>query len=263
MSAFCFAYCNVPVAPLRKEAAHQSEQISQILFGEKMHILSPLQDGWVFIATAFDDYSGWIQVSQIQAIDKKQYVKTDKYLSASHQGILIHPNGNISVPLGSSLTGIKRGFLDISPGETVKFKGKKAILKFAAAGEELCKQTALQFVGAPYLWGGRTHMGIDCSGLSQMVFKMMNIPIRRDAWMQAEQGEMIDFLQNARCGDLAFFDNAEGRIVHVGILLDDHTIIHATEKSGGVVIDKIDSNGIISTRHKTRTHNLRLIKRYF
>jgi len=263
LSAFSFAYCNVPVAPLRKEASHQSEQISQILFGEKLHILSPVQEGWVFISGQLDDYCGWIKVSQIQPIDKKQYIKAVKYLSATHQGVLIHENGPIAIPLGSSLTGMKKNTLELTPGEAVKFKGRKVILKFSGGGEERCRHTALQFVGAPYLWGGRTHMGIDCSGLSQMVFKMMNIALRRDAWMQAEQGEMIDFLQNARCGDLAFFDNAEGRIVHVGILLDSHTIIHATEKSGCVVIDKIDSNGIISTRHRTRTHNLRLIRRYF
>lgn len=92
---------------------------------------------------------------------------------------------------------------------------------------------------------------------------MCGMAIPRDASQQAKEGTGVDFLQHAQCGDLAFFDNSEGKIVHVGILLDNHTIIHATETSGRVVIDRIDQEGIISVKLKKRTHHLRFVKRMF
>ena len=104
--------------------------------------------------------------------------------------------------------------------------------------------------------------GIDCSGLTQMAFKMCGMSLRRDASQQAEEGEMVGFLQDATKGDLAFFDNADGKITHVGLLIDNTHIIHATDTSGRVVVDKIDSEGIVSVQLKRRTHKLRMIRRY-
>jgi cell wall-associated NlpC family hydrolase len=117
-------------------------------------------------------------------------------------------------------------------------------------------------MNAPYQWGGRSIAGIDCSGLTQMAFKLCNTTLPRDASQQAQQGTLVDFLQNAQCGDIAFFDNSDGRIVHVGILLDAQNIIHATDSSGRVVIDRIDPSGIISVSQRKRTHNLRFVKRF-
>jgi cell wall-associated NlpC family hydrolase len=114
------------------------------------------------------------------------------------------------------------------------------------------------YLNAPYLWGGKSVFGIDCSGLSQMVFRQFGIKLRRDAYQQAEQGELVGFLQEAKAGDLAFFDNNEGRINHVGIMMDNERIIHA---SGKVRIDAIDNQGIFNRELNRYTHKLRIIKR--
>ncbi|MDQ6814562.1 MAG: C40 family peptidase, partial [Bacteroidota bacterium] len=122
----------------------------------------------------------------------------------------------------------------------------------------LLNKIAVTFINTSYLWGGRSVFGIDCSGFSQLVFKCLNIPLLRDASQQATQGDEVGFLQEAKPGDLVFFDNNAGKITHVGILLNADTIIHA---SGKVRIDTIDNLGIINTDTKKRTHKLRLIKR--
>ncbi len=154
------------------------------------------------------------------------------------------------MPVGSSLVFLK--------GTTCQIGDEK----FEIIGEigETAKLdiTAKSFLNTPYLWGGRTHYGIDCSGFTQAVFKLQGIHLRRDAWMQAEQGETVDFLAEAKMGDLAFFDNAEGKITHVGIMLNNEQIIHA---SGRVKIDSMDSQGIYSEELKRTTHKLRIIKR--
>jgi cell wall-associated NlpC family hydrolase len=142
----------------------------------------------------------------------------------------------------------------------VHFKGNvwnPEEIKFSA---KILKQIAFKFLNTSYLWGGKSVFGIDCSGYAQMTYKFLNNQLPRDAWQQAEQGTLVNFLQEAQCGDLAFFDNEEGRITHVGILLNDHEIIHS---SGKVRIDKIDTDGILNLETKQRTHKLRIIKRYF
>ena len=119
---------------------------------------------------------------------------------------------------------------------------------------------AMFFMNAPYLWGGRSVFGIDCSGFTQMVFRQFGIRLKRDAWQQAEQGELLGFIQEARAGDLAFFDNEEGRITHVGIMLNNNRIIHA---SGKVRIDTIDTQGIFNKDLNKYTHKLRIVKRFY
>ncbi|MBC7554865.1 MAG: C40 family peptidase, partial [Taibaiella sp.] len=129
------------------------------------------------------------------------------------------------------------------------------------ASQASLKEAVLLYGYAPYQWGGRSIYGIDCSGLTQMAYKLCNIPLQRDAGQQAQQGVIVDFLETAQCGDLAFFDNADGKITHVGMLLDNQTIVHATETTGHVVTDRIDPGGIISVSLRKRTHNLRVVRR--
>lgn len=255
-----YAYCNVSVAPLHVEAAHRSEQTSQLLFGEKVEILEISTNEWARIRGRWDGYEGWCRVSQLQIISLKEYRKPVRNISFSHYDKLVTEDGDLWMPAGSELAGIKNAHIFHS-NKTGKFKGKKHNIERAEPTAEAVLEAAKTFLHAPYQWGGRTIAGIDCSGLVQMAYKMAGVSIVRDASQQALVGHTIDFLPEARAADLAFFDNAEGRITHVGILLDFQTIIHATDTSGRVVIDKIDNGGIISISLKRRTHNLRLVKR--
>jgi cell wall-associated NlpC family hydrolase len=165
-----------------------------------------------------------------------------------------HP---MMVPMGSQLTAMKNGKAKWRKNQ-VHYKGR--IWDPAAAGTDpkSIRQLTYKFLNTPYLWGGKSVFGIDCSGFTQSVFKFMGISLLRDAYQQAGQGEQVGFLEETRTGDLAFFDNDEGHITHVGILLNTNEIIHA---SGKVRIDKIDNMGIVQSETSERTHHLRLIKR--
>jgi len=257
-----YAVCAVSVMPLRAEPAHRAEQVSQLLFGERMEVLAEEKNDWLQVRCEWDDYEGWVKKGQVAIITYKEYRKPLHYYNTGISDLVGVEQGQFLLSPGSSLFLMKRR--DIQWGsKAFQFKGRKIALKQIEASPEGIKAYSKLFMGSPYQWGGRSLMGIDCSGLTQVVYKLMNSRIPRDASQQALIGETVDFLQEARCGDLAFFDNEEGRITHVGILLNDHTIIHATETSGCVVIDPIDNGGILSKQLRMRTHKLRLIKRIF
>ncbi len=256
-----YAFCNVSLMPLRSEPEHRAEQTSQLLFGEKAEIIEVNNRDWAYIKCEWDEYKGWCKLSQLTTIIHKEYRKEVKYFAASHSDKLIFNKIDMWLPGGSELW-LKGG--KIKPqNESGIFKGKKMKVKDARLNFESLQKAAFHYLNAPYNWGGRSVAGIDCSGLTQMAFKFCNHVLPRDAAQQANVGILVDFLQNARGGDLAFFDNKEGKIVHVGILLDNQTIMHATDASGRVVVDKIDQGGIISVSLKKRTHNLRVVKRIF
>lgn len=249
-----YGICNLAVIPLRAEPSDPSEQVSQVLFGETFEILE-WKERWVKIVTTYDSYQGWIGRLQFTMLGHLAYKSLKQHESpftyrAVTQAWKKPDNSVLYLPVGSSLVFLK--------GTTCQIGDEK----FEIIGEigETAKLdiTAKSFLNTPYLWGGRTHYGIDCSGFTQTVFKLQGIHLRRDAWMQAEQGETVDFLAEAKMGDLAFFDNAEGKITHVGIMLNSEQIIHA---SGRVKIDSMDSQGIYSEELKRTTHKLRIIKR--
>lgn len=252
-----YAFCNVSQMPVRQEPRHGSEMVNQLLFGEKAEILEVNENDWAKIRCNWDDYIGWCKLGQLTTVSKKEYRKEPRYIADKHQNKLIFEESEQWLPMGSDLFGLK-----LLRQKDAKYKGKKLAIKELELSPKHILDVAMQYMHAPYLWGGRSIAGIDCSGLTQMAFKMCGKAILRDAPQQAEQGELVDFLQHAHKGDLAFFDNAEGKITHVGILIDNNTILHATDTSGRVVIDKIDAEGIISVQLKRRTHKLRMIKRY-
>jgi cell wall-associated NlpC family hydrolase len=118
--------------------------------------------------------------------------------------------------------------------------------------------TALHYLNSPYMWGGKSPFGIDCSGLVQCVYQLHGIQLPRDAYLQAAHGETLGFIDESEPGDLAFFDDHEGKITHVGIIMPDYHIIHAF---GQVRIDRLDQTGIFNNSLNTHTHKLRVIKK--
>lgn len=244
-----FGICHLGLVPLRKENAHQSEQTSQVLYGEIFKIIDERKD-WFKVRLQWDQYEGWITKNQTIQITKEHYKSIAQHpLITSHNLIdFIHlPNNEIfPIPLGSDLRALSL-LNHTLENKGVPLKKTKADLL----------QTAYQYLHAPYLWGGKTPMGVDCSGFTQMVYKIHGIPLQRDAYQQAEQGTTLSFIEESEPGDLAFFDNQEGKIIHVGILLQDHFIIHA---HGKVRIDRIDQTGIFNKELNTHSHKLRLIK---
>lgn len=254
-----YATCDVSVASLRVEPSHRAEQSSQLLFGERVEILQLEKDHWAYVRSFHDEYEGWCLFRQLRTVTKKEFKKWPKYMVAAHSGRLVGEGFEMEVPMGAS---IRSGILQIG-AHKVRFKGKKMEALDITPDRASVKNFSCSFLHAPYLWGGRSLQGIDCSGLSQLVLMMSGIAIARDASRQATQGQTIVFLQEALCGDLAFFGEPEGSINHVGILLDSEHIIHATETAGRVVVDKIDQEGIVSKVLRRRTHSLRTIKRFF
>lgn len=253
-----YAVCCVPVAPLRIEPDHRSEMVSQLLFGECCIITVVEKNGWVKIVNKLDAYTGWCRQSHLQEIDDTHYYPEDSVLTADWVNQVDYNGHMMWVPFGSSLTAINNGKL-FWRRNTVHYEGKTWEPFKAKHDTKTIKQLAFTFLNTTYLWGGRSVFGIDCSGFTQSVYKFLNIHLLRDAQQQSTQGELVGFLQQARCGDLAFFDDEEGRIIHTGILLNPHEIIHA---AGKVKIDKIDSQGIVDSDTGLRTQKLRIIKRY-
>lgn len=253
-----YMVCCVPVSPMRAEPSHKSEMVSQQLFGEKSFIIERSKE-WLKIQLKYDGYQGWVQISHVLEIDEDIFLKSDKELTAEWVNEVDFNGHNMQVPMGSSLSAFNNG-MAFWRKNSVHFKGKPWNPEEVIITPKLVKQIAFKFLNTSYLWGGKSVFGIDCSGYAQMVYKFLNINLPRDAWQQAEQGTAVNFLQESSCGCLAFFDNSEGRIIHVGILLNENEIIHS---AGKVRIDKIDTQGILNLETKQRTHNLRIIKRFF
>lgn len=249
-----YYFCSVPVAPIRSEAAHRSEQVSQLLFGEVAQLLATSGD-FIHLRVLNDGYEGWCQFTQLTVFPFAELPAYPDRLTRSWVTPLHFRGTVMNVPFGSSLGMFavpemaRLNYLH-EPVDVYEIKGADTAAEIVSL--------AFTYLNTSYQWGGRSVFGIDCSGFTQAVFRFLGVELKRDAWQQALQGESLGFLEEAKTGDLAFFDNEHGKITHVGILLDAQTIIHS---SGKVRVDKMDNMGIISNDTGKRTHNLRIIKR--
>lgn len=233
--------CNVSIAPLRAESSDKSEIVSQLLYGESADILE-VKDNWTKIKTHYDNYEAWMDTKQISPV-------SDEFVTSRKRNL-------VKEPFQSTMT--ESGKVLLSMGSEVNFETTAP-----TRGRDLSESIvncAKEFLNVPYLWGGKSFFGIDCSGFTQIIYKIHGIKIPRDAYQQAEIGDALTFIEEAKPGDLAFFENKDGRIHHVGIILADQKIIHA---HGKVRIDSLDSTGIFNKDQNRHTHILRFIRSYF
>jgi hypothetical protein len=257
LNSLVTATTELAAVPMRKEPSDRSEMINQVLFGETMYILDE-NEKWYMVQLHHDGYEGWVDKKQLITIDgpvpDNRVIATTSFFAALDAMQMVR-----FLPAGSLLWNIS--------GKNFSVGDKKFVLTDEGAVQnQILPETlaSLMFVGTPYLWGGRTFMGMDCSGFTQIACRLCGKWIPRDASQQAEKGELVPFLDDAKTGDLAFFDNAEGKITHVGMILSSEeknvkTIVHS---SGQVRMDMIDHEGIYNVETKSYSHKLRLIKRF-
>ena len=231
--------CTVSVAAIRAEQSHQSEMTSQLLYGETVEILQT-KGKFIKVKMHFDGYEGWIDSQQIADISNDYFEERKTQLVSNTVQMYNTSQGPILLSMGSEVNSEKTSptFLSL----------------------ETISETAKQFLNVPYLWSGRSFFGVDCSGFVQLIYKAHGISLPREAQQQSEVGEVLSFVEESKPGDLAFFEDEEGRICHVGMMLTDHEIIHA---SGKVRIDSLDSTGIFNKELNKHTHKLRFLRSIF
>lgn len=259
MSDKNYGVCRLALVPVRREPDDRSEQTTQLLFGDHYEVIDKSKNkNWLLVKIFSDSYQGWIDAKQHHQITSDYFEQIN------------HANFKITTDISSGIL-YKKNPLTILIGSIVPISNSELFKmeeQFAFNGEakslgqkrefEFLHSIALKYLHAPYQWGGKSPFGVDCSGFSQMVFKIAGYPVARDAYQQAKCGREVVGLENSLPGDMAFFSNKESQISHVGIILEDHKIIHA---SGRVRIDQLIEEGIVDVESKVITHNLAGIRR--
>jgi hypothetical protein len=240
--------CNLSLVAVRAEPGGKKEMVTQLLYGETYDVLEEDPTGeWIRIQTCFDAYQGWISSLQFEEWHEDEFLQ----LKVVQVPYLEVENGQYGMILSAgSIIGDEFNVTPLQARDFQRFNGNDLRSRLSSLSKS--------FINAPYLWGGRSFMGFDCSGFTQVLYKIYGIKLPRDAYKQAEQGELVS-LDDAEAGDLAFFHNEEGKVTHVGMMLDDRKIIHA---SGDVRIDSIRDEGIFHKERSKITHKLKFIKRY-
>jgi len=252
-----YGICNLSIVPLRVEASDESEMVSQVLFGEHFKVLERRKN-WSKIRIYFDSCEGFIDNKQFEEITEEVYIELSNSratLSGELIDFLTEDNGNLAtIPIGATLPFFNNKKALIG-GKEYRYEGSIINKKLE---KNYILKTSFLFLNTHHFWGGKTPFGVDSSGFTQMVYKLCGYQLLRNAKEQATQGEVLSFIEESEPGDLAFFDDNEGIITHVGIIMKDNYIIHA---HGKVRIDRLDHSGIYNVDSKRHTHKLRVIKK--
>lgn len=254
-----FAICPLSVVPVRNSSTDKSEQITQLLFGEIVEILGKKGKAWAKIRCTWDNTIGWVDNRQIKPITQSEYELFSENFAYSLDLIspIMSNKYHLPVTIGARLPNFD-GMRFSLENEVHTFSGQAVFPTDMRPNAELILKLARRYLFSPYQWGGRSPLGIDAAGLTQLIFQMVGVSLHREPSQQVHQGETVDFVEQSQPGDLAFFENKASKITHVGIILPEHQIIHA---AGRVRIDKIDHYGIFNEETGRYTHRLRVCKR--
>lgn len=259
MESIDYGVARLSIIPVRKEPSEKAELVTQLLFGEHYEALETSGAGdWIRVRNSFDRYEGWISGNQHHSVSRDYFLYNEKAefkITTDLTTSILYNKRRQVIVMGS--------IIPISSAELFRMEER-----FAFNGEaknlgqrrdyEFLKATALRYAGAPYLWGGKSPFGIDCSGFVQMVFKICGYRLDRDSQQQAKQGKPVGGIENKKPGDLAFFKRSSEKISHVGIVLEGGKVIHA---SGQVRIDKLTATGIQHQDTGHQTHDLVQLRR--
>lgn len=256
-----YGISGLSLIPVRKDPSERSEMVTQVLYGEHFEIMEEMV-GWCHIKLAFDGYEGWVDQKMVTPITSRMMIRIAGNPFAVTTDIFtiiqINPEQSIMIVAGSTLPVWRPYLKKFSLSNSTHIMNGNVAYNNRKKIRDLIITQALKYFNAPYLWGGRSPFGIDCSGFTQVIYKMAGINLPRDAGQQVMAGKPISFVDEAEPGDLAFFDDDEGRIVHVGIIWKRNKIIHA---SGKVRIDNVDQFGIYNIDTKRYTHKMRVMKK--
>lgn len=259
MDSIDFGVCRLSVISVRVEPSDKTEQVTQLLFGDHYEVIAQSSGKkWLQIRINFDQYEGWIDARQHHSVSKEYYEylnRAEFKIATDLTSSMLYNKSPLIILMGS--------MIPISSSELFKMEEQ-----FAFNGEsknvgqkrefEFLRNIALKYVNAPYQWGGKSPFGIDCSGFTQLVFKICGYKLSRDSRQQAIQGKSVKSFDLYKPGDLAFFKNGEGKITHAGLMIGDDKVVHA---SGRVRIDHINEEGILNVESKIYTHSLAHIRR--
>lgn len=251
--------CPLSTVAIRNSASHKSEMISQLLFGELVEILERKGRQWVKVRCAHDNLVGWVSTNQLEAITPNEFALYQEQFAFVLDVFQALSTADSFLPLtlGARLPNFD-GLRFFVGEKTFNYSGQAVFPQDIVQGPEIIQKIAKRFLNVPFLWGGRSTLGVDGPGLVQVVFGIAGYPLPREAFEQVERGENVDFAEQSQPADVAFFENQKGRITHAGIMLPEGKIIHSY---GKVRIDKLDHYGIFSREKGGYTHKLRIIKR--
>lgn len=254
-----YAICPISVAPVRASSGHRSEQVTQLLFGEIVEVLHKKGKAWTKVRCTWDNCIGWVQTTQLKEITTSEYQQFSNNFAYNLDLLspLMSNKHHLPITIGACLPNFDGIRFQLAE-QLYTFSGQAVFPSDMRQSSELVLKLARRYLYAPYQWGGRSPLGIDASGLTQMVFRLIGIKLQREPDEQVHQGETVDFVEQSQPGDLAFFENKAGNISHVGIIMPEGQIIHA---HGQVRMDKIDHYGIFNEETGRYSHRLRVAKR--